>query len=357
MKDDDMTPEISIGGRKIGADHEPYIICELSGNHNGSLDRALTMIDAAADTGCDAIKLQTYTADTLTIPSDGPDFQISGGLWDGRTLYDLYQEAHTPFEWHEALFKRAADRGVQIFSTPFDESAADLLDELGAPAFKIASFEATDLPLIAYVARKGKPMIISTGLATLGEAEAAVRCAQENGCEELVLLHCISSYPAPSDQSNLRTMPHLADSFGVVGGLSDHTYGTATSVAAIALGGAVIEKHFTLARSDGGPDADFSLEPDEFKALVSDCKNAWTSLGRVTYRTKPAEEGNKIFRRSVYAVADIKAGEELTRDNIRSIRPGFGLPPATLPDLLGKRAARDITFAEPMAWSMVSDES
>ena len=348
-------PEITIAGRKIGVANEPYIICELSGNHNGSLDRALKMIDAATDTGCDAIKLQTYTADTLTIPSDKPDFCISGGLWDGRTLYDLYQEAHTPFEWHEALFKRATERGMQIFSTPFDESAADLLDDLGAPAFKIASFEVTDLPLIAHVARKGKPMIISTGLATLVEAEAAVRTARENGCKELVLLHCISSYPAPSDQSNLRTLPHLAQSFGVVGGLSDHTYGTATSVASIALGGAVIEKHFTLSRADGGPDADFSLEPDEFKRLVEDCKNAWMSLGQVNYRTKPAEEGNKIFRRSIYVTKDIKKGEVFTRDNIRSIRPGFGLPPATLPDLLGKRASRDLEFAEPMNWSMVGD--
>ena len=351
-----MTPEITIAGRKIGPNHSPYIICELSGNHNGSLDRALTLIDAAADTGCDAIKLQTYTADTITINSHNPEFLIKGGLWDGRNLYELYQEAQTPFEWHAALFERAAKRGVTIFSTPFDETAADLLDDLGAPAFKIASFEATDLPLIAYVAQKGKPMIISTGLATLGEAEVAVRTAQENGCNELVLLHCISSYPAPSDQSNLRTLPHLAESFGVVGGLSDHTYGTATSVASIALGGAVIEKHFTLDRADGGPDADFSLEPDEFKRLVDDCKNAWLSLGKVTYRTKPAEEGNQAFRRSIYVTKDIAKGEAFTRDNIRSIRPGFGLPPATLPDLLGKRATRDITFAEPMDWSMVGDE-
>lgn len=349
------TPEISIAGRKIGADHPPYIICELSGNHNGSLDRALTLIDAAADTGCDAIKLQTYTANTLTINSRNPEFMIKGGLWDGRNLYELYQEAQTPFEWHEALFERAAKRGATIFSTPFDESAADLLDDLGAPAFKIASFEATDLPLIAYVARKGKPMIISTGLACLGEIEAAVGTARENGCEELVLLHCVSAYPAPSDQSNLRTLPHLAQSFGVVGGLSDHTYGTATSVASIALGGAVIEKHFTLSRADGGPDADFSLEPDEFKRLVEDCKNAWMSLGQVNYRTKPAEEGNKIFRRSIYVTKDIAKGEVFTCDNIRSIRPGFGLPPTTLPDLLGKRASRDIEFAEPMDWSMVGD--
>lgn len=351
-----MTPEISIAGRKIGAAHPPYIICELSGNHNGDLNRALTLIDAAADTGCDSIKLQTYTADTLTINSRNPEFMIKGGLWDGRNLYELYDEAHTPFEWHETLFKRAAERGVTIFSTPFDETAADLLDALGAPAFKIASFEATDLPLIAYVAKKGKPMIISTGLTSLGEAEAAVRTARENGCNEIVLLHCISSYPAPSSQSNLRTMPHLAESFDVVPGLSDHTYGTATSVAAIALGGAVIEKHFTLSRSDGGPDADFSLEPEEFKRLVEDCKNAWTSLGSVSYRAQPAEESNKIFRRSIYAVKDIRQGEAFSRNNIRSIRPGFGLPPASLPDLFGRLATRDIAFAEPMDWSMVGDK-
>lgn len=348
-----MTPEIEIAGRRIGAAHPPYVICELSGNHNGDLDRALALIDAAAETGCDAIKLQTYTADTLTIDCDRPEFLIKGGLWDGRKLYDLYQEAHTPFEWHAAMFERAAARGVTIFSTPFDETAADLLDDLGAPAFKIASFEATDLPLIAYVARKGKPMIISTGLANLAEIEAAVRTARENGCEQLVLLHCISSYPAPSDQSNLRTMPHLAGAFGVVPGLSDHTHGSATSVAAIALGASVIEKHFTLARADGGPDSAFSLEPEEFTRLCADCRNAWASLGQISYRTKPAEEGNRIFRRSVYAVRPVAAGEAFSKDNIRSIRPGFGLPPAALPALVGKRATRDIAFGEPLDWSMV----
>lgn len=345
--------KIEIAGRKIGADHPPYIICELSGNHNGSLDRALAMIDAAVDTGCDAIKVQTYTADTLTIDCDKSDFKIEGGLWDGRTLYDLYKEAHTPFEWHEAMFARAAERGVTIFSSPFDESAADLLDELGAPAFKIASFESVDLPLIAYVARKGKPMIISTGLADMGEIEAAVRTARENGCEDLVLLHCISSYPAPSDQSNLRTMPHLAEAFGVVPGLSDHTHGTATSVAAIALGGAVIEKHFTLARADGGPDAAFSLEPDEFKRLCEDCNNAWLSLGQVSYRTKAAEEGNIVFRRSLYAVADIAEGDVLNAQNVRSIRPGYGLAPKHLPKVLGKRARKKITRGTALEWDSI----
>lgn len=348
------SPEITIAGRKIGADHPPYVICELSGNHNGSLDRALSMIDAAAQTGCDAIKLQTYTADTLTIDCAKPDFCIEGGLWDGRTLYDLYQEAHTPFEWHEAMFQRAKERGVTLFSTPFDESAADLLDDLGAPAFKIASFEIVDLPLIAYVAQKGKPMIMSTGLANMAEIEAAVRTAQENGCTELVLLHCISSYPAPSDQSNLRTMPHLAQSFGVVPGLSDHTHGTATSVASIALGGAVIEKHFTLARADGGPDAAFSLEPEEFKRLCTDCHDAWLSLGKVRYDVKGAEQGNIVFRRSLYAVADIAPGEALTKDNVRSIRPGYGLAPKYLPDVLGRTAHKHIARGTALSWDMIS---
>ena len=333
-----MIPTVTIDGRPISRNHPPYVICELSGNHNGSLEQALLLIDAAAETGCDAIKLQTYTPDTMTIESDLNDFKITGGLWDGYTLYDLYKEAHTPFEWHKALFTHAAERGVTIFSTPFDETSADLLDELGAPAFKIASFEANDLELIAHVARKRKPMIISTGLANLGEIDHAVKTARDNGCEELILLHCISSYPAPLEQSNLRTVPHLAQAFGVVGGLSDHTHGTAASVAAIALGAAVIEKHFTLARANGGPDAAFSLEPEEFRRLCEDCRNTWTALGEVSYHTKPAEEANKVFRRSLYAVTDIAKGETFTRDNIRSIRPGYGLPPHRIGSVLGKKA-------------------
>jgi pseudaminic acid synthase len=345
--------EIEINGRKIGPDHKPYVICELSGNHNGSLDRALKLVEAAAATGCDAIKLQTYTADTLTIQSDRPDFKIKGGLWDGYTLYDLYNEASTPFEWHRALFERAQELGVTIFSTPFDETAADLLEELGAPAYKIASFEIVDLALIDYVARKGKPMIISTGLANLSEIEAAVDTARRAGCEQLVLLHCISSYPAPSDQSNIRTIPNLSETFGVVTGLSDHTHGTAVAVAAVALGASVIEKHFTLSRADGGPDSDFSLEPDEFTRLVEDCRNAWVSLGRVGYARKQAEESNVVFRRSVYVVKEIAKGEVFTKQNIRSIRPGYGLSPAAMPDVLGKRATRDIAHEEALDWSMV----
>lgn len=348
-----MAKTITIAGREIGPGQRPYVICELSGNHNGSLARALKMVEAAANTGCDAIKLQTYTPDTLTIDAQSPDFLIKGGLWDRRTLYDLYREAYTPYEWHEALFAKAAECGVTMFSTPFDETAADLLEQLGAPAYKIASFEVVDLELIAYVARKGKPMIISTGLANLGEIEAAVKTARENGCVDLILLHCISSYPAPSSDSNLRTMPHLGEAFNVVVGLSDHTHGTATSVAAVALGGSVIEKHFTISRADGGPDAAFSLEPDEFSRLCEDCANAWASLGVVSYDVKAAERGSLTFRRSLYVVADIDQGELFTRKNIRCIRPGFGLPPSDIASVLGKTAKIALTRGTALSWDMI----
>ena len=344
---------IEISGRKIGDLYEPYIICELSGNHNGSLDRALLMLEAAAATGCDAIKLQTYTPDTITIDHNGPGFTIEGGLWHGRNLYDLYREASTPFEWHAALFAKAKSLGITLFSTPFDETAADLLADLGAPAFKIASFEAVDLPLIAHVARKGKPMIISTGMCNLAEISDAVRTARENGCEQLALLHCVSSYPAASEDSNVRTVPHLAEAFGCVSGLSDHTFGPAASIASIALGGALIEKHFTLARADGGPDAAFSLEPAEFKLLVEECKSAWRALGRVSYDLQGSERGSVVFRRSLYVVADIAEGGEITRRNVRSIRPGHGLAPKHLPALLGRRASRNLTRGEPLAWDLV----
>ena len=348
-----MSSEIEIAGRRIGADHEPYVICELSGNHNGSLDRALTMIDAAADTGCDAIKIQTYTADTITMDVDRPEFKIHGGLWDGRSLYELYQEAQTPYAWHAALFERAAKRGVTLFSSPFDESAVDLLDGLGAPAFKIASFEAVDLPLIAYAAAKGKPLIISTGMANLAEMQAARDTALAAGAPGVVILHCVSSYPAALEEANVRTVADMATRFDSPIGLSDHTHGTAASVAAIALGACVIEKHFTLARSDGGPDAAFSLEPAEFTALVRDCKDAWKSLGRAHYDLLGSEKANRQFRRSLYVSADVKAGEVLTRENVRSIRPGEGLPPADLGKVLGKPAARDLARGEPLAWDML----
>ena len=345
-------PEIEIAGRKIGPAHEPFVICELSGNHNGSLERALTMVDAAADTGCDAIKIQTYTADTITMDVDRPEFRIHGGLWDGRSLYELYQEAQTPYAWHAAIFERARKRGVIVFSSPFDETAVDLLASLNCPVYKIASFEITDLPLIDYVARQRRPMIMSTGLASLGEIERAVTTARTGGCDDIVLLHCISSYPAPTDQANVRTIPHLAQAFDVQVGLSDHTHGTATSVAAVALGATVIEKHFTLARSDGGPDAAFSLEPDEFRRLTTDCRDAWRALGQVSYTLQPAEKQNIVFRRSLYAVRDIAADEMLGPDNVRSIRPGHGLAPRHLPDVTGKRARGPIARGTPLAWGL-----
>jgi pseudaminic acid synthase len=341
---------VKIAGRQIGRDCEPYVICELSGNHNGSLERALTLLEAAAATDADAVKIQSYTPDTITIDHDGPGFRIEGGLWDGRTLYDLYGEAQTPFEWHEPLFRRARELGVTLFSTPYDESAVDLLEELGAPAYKIASFEAIDLPLIARVASKRKPMIVSTGMANLDEIGEAVRTARGNGCNEIVLLHCVSSYPAPDEQSNVRTVPDLAERFGVVSGLSDHTFGSAVAVASVALGGCVVEKHFTLRRADGGPDAAFSLEPEEFSTLVEDCKRAWRALGRATYDLQGCERGSIAFRRSIYVVRDIAAGEELTGENVRSIRPGYGLPPKHLPDVLGRRAARDLKRGDPLDW-------
>ena len=345
--------EIEIAGRKIGLAHEPFVICELSGNHNGSLERALVMLEAAAATGADAIKIQTYTPDTITLDHDSPDFRIEGGLWDGRTLYDLYGEAQTPYEWHAALFAKAKQLGVILFSTPFDETAIDLLEGLDAPAYKIASFEVIDLPLIASVARRGKPMIISTGMANLAEIGDAVDTALQHGAPGVVLLHCVSAYPAPMEEANVRTVPDLAERFGVISGLSDHTPGSAASVAAVALGACVIEKHFTLARSDGGPDAAFSLEPAEFTALTRDCKAAWRALGKVGYDLLGSEQGNIAFRRSLYVVADVAKGEVLTTAHVRSIRPGFGLAPRHLGEVLGKVAKRDLTRGEAFSWDMI----
>jgi N-acetylneuraminate synthase len=346
-------PEIEIAGRKVGTDHEPFVICELSGNHNGDLDRALSLIDAAAATGCDAIKIQTYTADTITIDSDRPEFRIVGGLWDGRTLHDLYQEAQTPYEWHPALFERARKAGVILFSTPFDETAVDLLAELDAPVFKIASFEAVDLPLIRYAASKGRPLIISTGMASLEEMAAAKEAALAAGAPGVALLHCVSSYPAPMEDANVRTVPDMAWRFGCPIGLSDHTPGSAASVAAVALGACIIEKHFTLARADGGPDAEFSLEPAEFAALTRDCKDAWRALGGAHYDLLGSERGNLQFRRSLYLMDDVPAGGALTRADVRSIRPGLGLAPEHLEAVIGRRAARDLKRGEPLAWDLL----
>lgn len=344
---------VTIDGRKIGEGHPPYVICEISANHNGSLDRMLQLVDAAAATGCDAIKIQTYSPDTMTLDSDRAEFKISGGLWDGRTLYDLYREAQTPFAWHRAIFERARQRGVTLFSSPFDASAVDLLEGLGAPAYKIASFELTDLDLIATVARRGKPMIMSTGLANLAEIDEAMRTARSAGCDQIILLHCVSSYPAADADSNLRTIPALRGAFGVPVGLSDHTAGHAVAVAGVALGAVVIEKHFTLARADGGPDAAFSLEPKEFSDLVSACSNAWNALGEVSFDLVGQERSNVMFRRSIFAVRDIAEGEPLTRENVRVIRPGYGLAPKFLGLVLGRPARRTIARGEPITWDVI----
>ena len=344
---------IEIDGRRIGYQQPPYIVAEMSANHNGSLDRAIETIEMAKQMGADAVKLQTYTPDSLTIKSDMPDFQLKGGLWDGYDLYSLYEWAQTPYEWHKPLFDHARKTGITCFSTPFDETAVDLLEDLNTPAYKIASFEAIDLPLISYVARTKKPMIISTGMATFDEITETVATARDNGCGDLVLLHCISAYPAPIEQSNLLTIPDLARSFGVVAGLSDHTMGTAVSVAAVALGASLIEKHVTLSRQDKGPDAAFSLEPAELRQLCMDTQVAWQALGAAGYQLKPVEEESVKYRRSLYVVKDVGKGELLTRNNVRSIRPGYGLPPKHIDEVIDKRATRDLRKGEALQWDML----
>lgn len=345
---------ITIAGRRIGPQYPPYVVAELSGNHNGDIERALALIDAAKEAGADAVKLQTYTPDTITISCERPEFKIRGGLWDGRSLYELYQEAHTPWAWHERLFARAREIGISIFSSPFDFTAVDFLQQLDAPAYKIASFELVDLPLIRKAASVGRPLIMSTGMADETEIGEAVAAAREAGARELVLLHCVSGYPAPVSDINLRTLPDLARRFDVLAGLSDHSMGIAVPVAAVALGACLIEKHFTLRRSDGGPDATFSLEPGELQVMVRACRDAWEALGRVTHDRKESERGNIQFRRSLYVVADVRAGETLTHDNVRSIRPGFGLAPKYLPEVLGRRAAVDIQRGVPLSRELLA---
>ena len=346
---------IKINGREIGPDYPPYIIAELSANHNGDIARAFETIKSARDQGAHAIKIQTYTADTMTIDCDSEEFMIRGGLWDGFKLYDLYRWAETPFEWHKAIFEYAASIGITIFSTPFDETAVDLLESLNAPAYKIASFEATDLPLIRYVASKGKPMIMSTGMCSEEEIAEAVNTAREAGCKDLVLLHCISSYPAPMDQANLRQMPNLAAKFNSLPGLSDHTLGTTASVAAVALGACVIEKHFTLSRQDKGPDSEFSIEPDELKRLCQDTLDAWSALGRAGFERQQAEEASKRYRRSIYFVRDMKAGQIITDADIRRIRPGFGLPPKHYEQVLGRTVREDVKRGTAVQWGLLNE--
>ena len=346
---------VEIAGRKIGPGHPPYVIAEISANHNGSLDAALRLIEAAAEAGADAVKIQTYRADTITLDSDKPEFQIKGGLWDGRTLYELYEQAHTPWEWHGDLFAKARDVGITLFSSPFDFTAVDLLEELDSPAFKIASFEAVDLPLIKRVAQTGKPMIISTGMSDEDEIAEAVDTARQAGCEQLVVLHCVSGYPAPASDYNLRTIADIGTQHNVVVGLSDHTLGNATAIAAIALGASVIEKHFTLDREGGGPDDSFSLEPGELADLCRDCHAAWQALGQVDYSRKQSEQGNAQFRRSLYVVTDVKAGDLVSADNVRSVRPGFGLAPRHYEEILGRRFAIDVEKASPVSWELLKD--
>lgn len=350
-----MQREFEIAGRLIGPEQPPYVIAEMSGNHNGDLGRAREILIAAAEAGADAVKLQTYTADTITIDHDGPEFRIQGGLWDGYTLYSLYREASTPWEWHAELFDLGRQHGVTVFSSPFDSTAVDFLADLGAPVFKIASFEIVDLPLIRKVAKTGKPVIVSTGMANLQEIAEAVNAAREAGCTQLVLLHCVSAYPARAEEANLRTIPHLAQCFDVTAGLSDHTMGTGVVAAAVAMGACVIEKHVTLRRADGGPDSAFSLEPQELKELVTNARDAWAALGRVNYERTPGERSNTVFRRSLYAVADIAKGEKLTEKNIRSIRPGLGLAPKYLEEILGRRAGRAVSRGTPIAWEVIGE--
>ncbi len=345
---------IIIDSKKIGVNYAPYIIAEISANHNGELGRALKTIEMAKSCGVDAVKIQTYTADTMTIDCDKEDFQIHGDLWDGYNLYRLYEWAQTPYEWHKPMFDHAKKIGITLFSTPFDETAVDLLEDLNAPAYKIASFEAVDLPLIEYVARTGKPMIISTGMANLEEITEAVDTARQGGCNDLILLHCISSYPAPIEQSNLRTIPDLARRFDVISGLSDHTLGTTASVASVVLDACVIEKHFTLNREDKGPDSEFSLEPIELEKLCIETKEAWFTLGSAGYERKPSEESNVKFRRSIYVVKDINDGELITEENIRRIRPGNGLLPKYYKGLLGRRVSCDLKRGTALEWEHIS---
>jgi N-acetylneuraminate synthase len=350
-----MTDVIHIGGRGVGPGHRPFVIAEMSGNHNQSLDRALAIVDAAARTGAHAIKLQTYTPDTMTLDLNEREFRISdpNSLWAGRSLYELYAEAATPWEWHEPIMARARECGLIAFSTPFDASAVEFLESLGVPCYKIASFENTDLALVRRVAATGKPLIISTGMAAVAELDETVRAARDAGCRDLILLKCTSTYPATPEHTNLRTIPHLRDLFGCQVGLSDHTMGVGASVAAVALGATVIEKHFTLRRADGGVDSTFSMEPAEMAQLVEESGRAWQALGEISYGCIPAERKSLQFRRSLYVVKDLKAGDVLTADNVRAIRPGLGLPPKYLGQVLGLKVTQATMRGTALTWDIL----
>lgn len=348
-------PKIKIAGREISRGTAPYVIAELSANHNGKLETAMRIIEEASKAGADAVKLQTYRPDTITLDADTDDFKIKGGLWDGRTLYELYDEAHMPWEWHKPLFEHAKKLDITIFSSPFDSTAVDLLEDLNAPAYKIASFEAVDLPLIRYVASTGKPMIISTGMADAEEILEAITAAREGGCEQLAILHCVSGYPAPAGDYNLRTLSDMIERYGLVTGLSDHTLDNTTAIASVVLGASIIEKHFTLDRNGGGPDDSFSLEPKELAALCRDSKTAWEALGTVNYGRKSSEQGNAQFRRSLYFVRDLNENDIITEADIRSVRPGFGLPPKFFDHVVGRKCVRNVNNKSAVTWEDISE--
>lgn len=352
-----MQNHFELDGQAVGDGCKPYVIAEVSANHNGSIDKAKAIISEAAKRGADAVKLQTYTADTITIKSDRPEFKIKGGLWDGYTLWDLYDWAHTPFEWHEELFAHAKAEDITCFSSPFDDTAVDLLENLNAPFYKIASFEMTDIPLIEKVAATGKPMIMSTGLATVSEIERSLKAARASGNGEIILLHCISGYPTPLEQANLKLMQDLRERFDVPVGLSDHTMENTAAIAAVALGACVIEKHFILDRSEGGADAEFSMEPPQLEALCEATLGTWLALGNGERLAPSIQDSNRIFRRSIYAVAPIKKGETFTKENIRCIRPGLGLPPEQFENVLGKTATQDIEYSTPLEAGHVNDQA
>jgi len=347
---------VTINKTKIGLNHKPFIIAEMSGNHNQSLERALEIVEVAAKTGAHSLKLQTYTADTITLDVKEGEFFINDkeSLWSGKSLYELYEEAHTPWEWHEPIMKRANELGILCFSTPFDETAVDFLEDLNVPAYKIASFEITHLPLIKKVASTGKPIIVSTGMATIAEIDEAVKTIRDAGCEQFVLLKCTSTYPATPENSNVLTIPHMRKLFNCEVGLSDHTMGIGTSVAAVAHGATVIEKHFTLNRADGGVDSNFSMEPEEMKQLIIETERAWQSLGKIKYGTSDAEKGSLSFRRSLYIAEDMKKGDVLNEKNLRIIRPGLGLPPKYYDVLLGRKVKKDVKKGTAVGWELIA---